>query len=460
MTERGWVDAAPGRRTAAGALLIGGYHPSKLWVGGLPDTATLADLEDCFGQIGPCTCTLKRGFGFVEYTDPAHAQEAVAKYHEGHFLGAQIKVELSLARAPSTGKGSEPPVPPYRSSVPPPSSSSNGTPGVNAGGCFVCGSHDHWARECPDSDKFPQRNPPGSDRPSDVRKPMWINGGEPRGPSGPPMDRPPMGRPPMDRPPMDRPPMDRAPLAHGPPAGYPPRYDPPPFDRPPYNPAPAPYGAPPPPVYGGRGPDPYYGRPPPRDSYPGYPPPPAPVAGGGYPVPPPFDRPPYSPAGRHPPPGASRVDPYADRYGPPPGRSPVMAPAHYDRGGPLPPHDGRPPYGGPIDPYARMGHPPVDGPLPGAYDPREERGGGGRYAPYPSRDDRGRPDGPYNGRSPRSERRRSLSPRRGGPYGGPPPSNGDYYSSRGPPPPGAGYGRPASPPRYPPPPMDNPYHRR
>lgn len=33
-----------------------------------------------------------------DYTDPASAAEAVAKYHEGHFLGAQIKVELSHAR--------------------------------------------------------------------------------------------------------------------------------------------------------------------------------------------------------------------------------------------------------------------------------------------------------------------------------------------------------------------------
>jgi len=65
MSERGYVDAAPGRRTAAGALLVGGYNPTKLWVGGLPDTATLADLEDCFGQIGPCSCNIKRGFGFV-----------------------------------------------------------------------------------------------------------------------------------------------------------------------------------------------------------------------------------------------------------------------------------------------------------------------------------------------------------------------------------------------------------
>lgn len=58
----------------------------------------------------------------------------------------------------------------------------------------------------------------------------------------------------------------------------------------------------------------------------------------------------------------------------------------------------------------------------------------------------------------RMERRRSLSPRRGNGYSAPLPSNGDYYSNRGPPPPGSGYGRPTSPPRYPP--LDDPYSRR
>lgn len=93
-------------------------------------------------------------------------------------MGAQIKVELSLARAPSSSKGgSEPPTPyPDHAATPMPPIIGAPNGGVNNSGCFVCGSHDHWARECPDSDKMPQRNPPGSDRPSDARKPMWING--------------------------------------------------------------------------------------------------------------------------------------------------------------------------------------------------------------------------------------------------------------------------------------------
>lgn len=345
-----------------------------------------------------------------------------------------------------------------------------------------------------DLQKLQTRNAPGSDRPSDPRKPMWINGsvssrryppseheraadsgslptrsgpggrgGGPgrggRGGSGGPADFPrdrgygppapgygppgPGYGPPRfdERPPYDRPP--------------PPGYGPPPreFDR--YGPPPlGPPMAPPPPGYGppvDRPPyDPYY------DRAPAYPPPyPAPVPGYPPPAAAPYDRPPY-PAAAPPPPGAPGArDPYAaERYPPGPpgsGRSPVVPPR-----GSVPPVDpARAPYP-PLDPYARP--PPHDMPPSGAYDPRDERGAGARYQPYPPRDERG-----YGGRSPTRcvasrlslcllptprltafftavyssapplERRRSMSPRRNGasdPYGRP-----DPY---GPPPPGPG----------------------
>ncbi|GAA6000637.1 hypothetical protein JCM10207_004587 [Rhodosporidiobolus poonsookiae] len=403
-------DAAPGRISKGGSLLTGGYLAHKIYVGNLPDSATLADLEDCFGQIGPCTCVLKRGFGFVEYTDGSHAAEAVAKYNEGHFLGSQIKVELSLARAPGNAK-----------------EVSRG-PG-------------------PGQEKFP----PGSDRPSDPRKPMWINGRGGRGRGGPDSrDR--FNGPPGyngggygprydERPPIDRPgwgPPRGSFDGYGPPRGGdfrgppPPGYGPP-IDRPPY--------------------DPYYNRAP---DY-AYPPPGAPGAAPGYPGAAPYDRPPYPGAAPPPAAGAAARDPYADRY-PPANRSPVVPP----------PDAARAPYAAPsLDPYARPGQPPVDGP-PSGYDPRDERGAGARYQPYPSRDERTPRDGSYGGRSPARgsaplERRRSLSPRRGGPPADPyrdsfPPAANGYppYDARAPPPPAAGgYGAPPfdrsrSPPRYPP----------
>ncbi|GAA5884846.1 hypothetical protein JCM6882_007119 [Rhodosporidiobolus microsporus] len=395
-------DAAPGRISKGGSLLTGGYLAHKIYVGNLPDSATLADLEDCFGQIGPCTCVLKRGFGFVEYHEPGHAAEAVNKYNEGHFLGSQIKVELSLARAPGAVKPG---------------------PDMNRGR--------------PQGPLGPQEPfPPGSDRPSDPRKPMWINGApdQARGGRG--------GRPDFAR--------DRSGPPPGYGGGYGGGYNQPPVDRPGY-------GGPD--RFGGRGdfrgPPPGYGGPPmdrpPYDPY--YPPYPPPGAAPGYPPAAPYDRPAY-PAAPVPPPGGAPRDPYSDRYPPPPaaGRSPVIPP----------PDAARAPYAAtPLDPYARP--PPADGPPASGYDPRDERGAGSRYQPYPSRDDRHGGRSPARG-GPPSERRRSLSPRRGGPpaggdpyrdpYGAPPANGG--YAPYGAPPPAAGYGgggydsRARSPPRYPP----------
>ncbi|KAM0749754.1 hypothetical protein T439DRAFT_326634 [Meredithblackwellia eburnea MCA 4105] len=431
----------------AGGPLSGGYNLHKVYIGNLPDTATLADLEDCFGQLGQCACSIKRGFGFVEYVDPACAAEAVAKYHEGHFLGAQIKVELSHARQ----------APPKR------------------------------------EERAPQRNPPGSDRPSDTRKPMYINGppaptptgeksrgnrgGRNNSNSGPPplasapydsrRDFPPSDRfgpgpsapplpPPLRDVPYDRYRDDyRDPRAALAPGGYPdPRYSRE-YDRgygsaygarDPYGAPPA-AGYPPPPLprdSRDRPPyDPYYDAPPPRDSWGSTPPirggPPPPPPLGGNSSYPPFDsQRPYAPL-----PPSSR-DPYAsDRYGPGPGGPP---PAPYDR----------PPSYPPRDAYGALPPPPSAG-LDDRYDPRssaplrDDRSQ--RYNPYgsrsPPRDDRRSID--YGGRSPRGggpERRRSLSPRRdgggyrGGDYGPPPPGGayggGGYYSSGG-----------RSPPRYP-----------
>ncbi|SCV72679.1 BQ2448_4216 [Microbotryum intermedium] len=88
----------PGTAAAGGQILTGGVNPQKIYIGNLPQSATLADLEDCFGQFGPCTCAIKRGFGFAEFASPEHAKAAVAKYHQGHFLGSQITVQLSHER--------------------------------------------------------------------------------------------------------------------------------------------------------------------------------------------------------------------------------------------------------------------------------------------------------------------------------------------------------------------------
>ncbi|GAA94591.1 uncharacterized protein L969DRAFT_96219 [Mixia osmundae IAM 14324] len=98
--------------------------PNKIYIGGLPESTTTEDLQDCFGQIGPViTVELKSGYGFVEFGTEQHALDAVSKYNDGHFLGAQIKVEVSKR-------------PRFRQQE-------------NGLGCFKCGETSHWARECP-----------------------------------------------------------------------------------------------------------------------------------------------------------------------------------------------------------------------------------------------------------------------------------------------------------------------
>ncbi|CAE6422783.1 unnamed protein product [Rhizoctonia solani] len=101
-------------------------QPNKVYIGGLPEQTRQEDLQACFGKIGNiCSIELKLGYGFVEFDSREAAEESVAKYHEGYFMGNKIRVELSHGGGRTAKYVGEP------------------------GACFKCGNHGHWARECP-----------------------------------------------------------------------------------------------------------------------------------------------------------------------------------------------------------------------------------------------------------------------------------------------------------------------
>ncbi|KAH0838659.1 hypothetical protein J3R83DRAFT_6984 [Lanmaoa asiatica] len=88
--------------------------PNKVYIGGLPDHTRPEDLQNCFGKIGNiATIELKwgLGYGFVEFDTREAAEESVARYHEGYFMGNKIRVEPSHSHAVKAVTGQDVVVP-------------------------------------------------------------------------------------------------------------------------------------------------------------------------------------------------------------------------------------------------------------------------------------------------------------------------------------------------------------
>ncbi len=84
-----------------------GVPPSRLFVGNLPFDATGAELQALFSSVGPVASIFlpvdresgkPRGFAFVDFSDRAHAQEAVGRFHQQPFKGRALVVNEARAK--------------------------------------------------------------------------------------------------------------------------------------------------------------------------------------------------------------------------------------------------------------------------------------------------------------------------------------------------------------------------
>jgi hypothetical protein len=69
-----------------------------------------------------CLCNLPTYIYSQEFDSREAAEESVAKYHEGYFMGNKIRVELSRGGGRTAKYAGDP------------------------GACFKCGQMGHWAR--------------------------------------------------------------------------------------------------------------------------------------------------------------------------------------------------------------------------------------------------------------------------------------------------------------------------
>src|SRR5919106_4206962 len=84
----------------------------RLFVGNLSYQATEAEVREHFSAVGPLVFIhlpierdsgRPRGIAFVEFTDPAQAEEAIRRFHQQPFQGRPLVVNHARAREPGPG---------------------------------------------------------------------------------------------------------------------------------------------------------------------------------------------------------------------------------------------------------------------------------------------------------------------------------------------------------------------
>lgn len=68
----------------------------RIYVGSLPDNATVDDIYEHFIQFGEIHgIVINRNFGFVQFAEESSAREAIAKGNRSSFQGNQIIVKTA-----------------------------------------------------------------------------------------------------------------------------------------------------------------------------------------------------------------------------------------------------------------------------------------------------------------------------------------------------------------------------
>ena len=95
--------------------------PVRLFVGNLSYQATEAELREHFSAVGPLSYVhlpteresgRPRGFAFVEFNDPAQAEEAIRRFNNQPFRGRPLAVSHARARENGPGVGKSASAPP------------------------------------------------------------------------------------------------------------------------------------------------------------------------------------------------------------------------------------------------------------------------------------------------------------------------------------------------------------